>query len=67
MQKTQMSDRDDNDEIIKNEETQTRRAWVERAIASVRRRLERGDGLPPASKETDRAPHLYVVPPNREP
>jgi hypothetical protein len=60
-----MSDRDDNDEIIKNQETRTRRAWVERALAGVRRRLERGEELPAGSQEAD-PPRLYVVPPGRK-
>jgi hypothetical protein len=65
MQKTDMSDRDDSDDIITNQETRTRRDWVARALASVRRRLERGEELSP---ERDRraVPRLYVVPPGRK-
>lgn len=62
MQKSDMSDRDDNDEIIKNQETRTRRAWVDRALQSVRRRLDRGEELPAESEPAER-PRLYVVPP----
>ena len=65
MQKSDMSDRDDNDDLIKNPETRTRRAWVERALAAVRRRLERGEDLSPGSDKTE-APRLYVVPPVRK-
>ena len=59
-----MSD-DDNDEIIKNQDTVTRRAWVDRALASVRRRLEGGEEMPAESEPADR-PRLYVVPPGRK-
>ena len=37
-----MSDRtNNNNDLIKNEDTLTRRDWVDRAVASVRRHLER--------------------------
>ena len=65
MQKSDMSDTDDNDDIIKNQETRTRRAWVDRALQSVRRRLNRGEDLPAESEPAER-PHLYVVPPGRK-
>ena len=65
MQKNDMSDRDDNDDIIKNEETLTRRAWVDRALRSVRRRLEGGEGLPSENEPAER-PQLFVVPPGRK-
>ena len=65
MQKNDMSDRDDNDEIIKNQETRTRRAWVDRALQSVRRRLDKGEELPADSEPAER-PRLYVVPPGHK-
>ena len=57
-----MSDRDDQDDLIRTPETRRRRAWIERAIDSVRRRLESGQGIPEAADEgaTER-PNLYVV------
>lgn len=56
-----MSDRDD-DELIENDETRSRRDWVARALQAVRRRLEAGERIPEAA-ETDAPPepHLYVV------
>ena len=50
-----MSDRDDNDEIIKNQETRTRRAWVDRALAErAPPARDRGEELP-AESRTGRA------------
>jgi hypothetical protein len=57
-----MSDRDDQDDIIKNDDTRSRRAWVARAVQGVRRRLESGEKLPDAAEsEAPPEPHLYVV------
>jgi hypothetical protein len=62
-----MSDRDENgdgEDFFRNQETRTRRAWVNRALEGVRRRLESGQGLPasdPPPRKTGR-PRLYVVP-----
>lgn len=64
MHKSDLSD-DDEADIIKNQETRTRRDWVERALASVRRRLERSED-PPSESEDPGRPHLYVVPPGRK-
>jgi hypothetical protein len=61
-------DTDHNDDIIRNDDTRSRRAWVNRAIEGVRRRLERGEGIPaegPATGEPDRLP-LSVVPSDRK-
>lgn len=63
-----MSDRDDNDELIKNPDTRTRRDWVDRAITGVRRRLDL-ERLPPETTpapEPAERPHLYVVPSSRK-
>lgn len=65
MQTNDMSDRDDNDDLIKNQDTKTRRAWVDRALRSVRRRLEKGEAIPKAPEPADR-PHLHVVPSGRK-
>ena len=46
-QASDMSDRDDNDntdDIIRNQDTRTRRAWVDRALQGVRRLEPRVDG-----------------------
>jgi hypothetical protein len=56
-----MSDRDDQDDIIRNPETRRRRAWIDRAIDSVRRRLESGEGIPEADETDTERPKLYVV------
>lgn len=74
-QMNDMSDRDqkdNSDEIIRNQETRTRRAWVDRALQGVRRRLESGqglpeaDGLPEAGEPAEQRPPLYVVPSRRQ-
>jgi hypothetical protein len=58
-----MASRDDNsDIIIRNQDTIIQRAWVERAIESVRRRLENNEELPPVAEEQPPGrPHLYLV------
>ena len=66
-----MSDRDENDDgddLFRNQETRTRRAWVNRALEGVRRRLESGQGLPECAPEPARParPRLYVVPSRRK-
>jgi hypothetical protein len=67
MKTDDIPDSDDNDDIIRNQDTLKRRAWVDRAIEGVRRRLEQGDGVPADSIacEPDR-PRLSVVPPSRK-
>ncbi len=66
MQTNDMSDEDKNDDIIKNEDTLTRRAWVDRALQSVRRRLEGNQGIPEASEAAEQRPQLFVVPTGRK-
>ncbi len=60
-----MSDTKDQDDIIRNPETRQRRAWIQRAIDGVRRRLDSGQGIPTASETAETTgperPHLYVV------
>lgn len=62
-----MSDSDEQEDILKNEETKHRRAWIARALDSVRRRLEAGD-TPEPEPEPERVarPQLYVVPSRRQ-
>ena len=66
MQTSDMSGEDEKDEILKNEDTLTRRAWVDRALEGVRRRLEGDQGLPGASEAAEPRPQLYVVPSDRK-
>jgi hypothetical protein len=63
-----MSDRDETEDILKNPETRTRRAWVERALQGVRRRLDSGEALPEAGEvpEAPARPRLSVVPSGRK-
>ncbi len=57
-----MSDRDDQDDLIRNPDTRSRRAWINRALQGVRRRLEAGEEMPQAAEaERPPQPHLYVV------
>lgn len=56
-----MSDREDQDQIITNPDTRTRRAWVERALEGARRRLGRDAEAPEEAAPPER-PRLYVVP-----
>jgi hypothetical protein len=55
-----MSDHDDQAYPLKNEETINRRAWVDRALECVRRRLEAGEEIGPAPEKSER-PNLYIV------
>lgn len=55
-----MSESDDQKYPLKNEETVSRRAWVDRALECVRRRLESGEDIEPAPDQAER-PQLYVV------
>lgn len=62
-----MSDKDEHehDDIIRNQETRKRRAWVKRAVEGVRRRLEQGEGIPKTAPP-ERPSHLTVVPSPRK-
>jgi hypothetical protein len=60
-----MSDREEQDEIITNQDTRTRRAWVERALEGARRRLGLDAEIPEEGVPEER-PRLYVVPPGRK-
>ena len=58
-----MANRDDDQHlIIRNRDTMARRAWVERALDSVRRRLNHdGDPLPTVEERPRERPSLYIV------
>lgn len=58
-----MENRDDDHHlIIRNRDTRARRAWVECALDSVRRRLdEDGDPLPTIEERPRERPPLYIV------
>lgn len=55
-----MSESNEQNYPLKNEETVNRRAWVDRALECVRRRLESGEEFEPAPEKAER-PQLYVV------
>lgn len=59
-----ISDPSDED-IIRNEDTRRRRAWVDRAVESARRRLAQGEEIPAAPDKPER-PRLAVVPTARK-
>jgi hypothetical protein len=57
-----MSDRDDdNANLITNQDTLARRAWIERAMQSVRRRLKLDSEAAP-EQDPPGKPRLHVVP-----
>lgn len=59
-----ISDQSD-ENIIRNEDTRRRRAWVDRAVESARRRLAQGEEIPAAPDQPER-PRLAVVPTARK-
>jgi hypothetical protein len=66
MHKQDMSDNRDDDEIvIRNQDTLARRAWVESALEGVRRRLQLDDE-PPLDESRPARPPLFVVRPPRK-
>ena len=60
-----MSDTKHSDELITNEDTVNRRAWIEKAVSVVKGEVadqhDAGDGTDQPNK-----PNLYVVTPNRQ-
>lgn len=64
-QYSDMSDRENTDDLIKNHETRSRRAWVERALQGARRRLD-PEAEPAPAPAARRRPRLYVVPSGRK-
>ena len=59
-----MSDKKHSETIITNEKTRQRRAWIDRALASVRRNPESGEEQGEVA-DTSSKPHLFVVSSNR--
>ncbi len=66
IKKQNMSDRDDNEDIIRNQDTVARRAWVEWALDSVRRRLQTDEEMPGGTAKAADRPSLFVVRPGRK-
>jgi hypothetical protein len=65
-----MSDNEHDDPLIRNEDTLRRRAWIDRALASVRGRLKPAElgetptateAVLPEPAEDGRRPQLYLV------
>ncbi len=65
MQTQHMSDRDDKEDIIRNQDTVARRAWVEWALESVRRRLQTDEEPPAGGVQPADRPSLFLVRPSR--
>ena len=59
-----MSDRKHSDEIITNEDTVNRRAWIEKAVSVVKGKVV-GDGDLVEAGDQSAKPKLYVVDTNR--
>ncbi len=59
-----MSDTKHSDEIITNEDTVNRRAWIEKALSVVKGKVADGENAVDAGKQPNK-PRLYVVNPNR--
>ena len=59
-----MSDRKHSDEIITNEDTVNRRAWIEKAVSVVKGKVtDQGEAVD--TGDQSKKPHLYVVDTNR--
>lgn len=57
-----MSNRDEHTDIIKNQDTMMWRAWIDRALKSVRHRLEKNSDEPAfIDEQPAERPVLYVV------
>lgn len=59
-----MSDRKHSDEIITNEDTVNRRAWIEKAVSVVKGKVTDQDETAD-NVEQPRKRHLYIVDTNR--
>ena len=59
-----MSDTKHSDEIITNEDTVNRRAWIEKAVAVVKGKVATGEDANDACEQSTE-PNLYVVNNNR--
>ncbi|MDH3509404.1 MAG: hypothetical protein OER85_00955 [Gammaproteobacteria bacterium] len=60
-----MSDTKHSDEIITNEDTVNRRAWIEKALSVVKGKVADGEDTVDACGQPDK-PNLYVVNNKRE-
>jgi hypothetical protein len=65
MKTDETPDSDQHDDIIRNDDTLKRRAWVDRAVEGAKRRLENGEEIP-AVPDTPERPRLAVVPSGRK-
>ena len=59
-----MSDKKHSDKIITNEDTVNRRAWIEKAVAVVKGKVDTGEDAVDACEQPAH-PNLYVVNNNR--
>jgi len=55
-----MSTKKHSDTIITNESTLQRRAWIDRAVASARGKIDRGE-IPREAPDKSDKPFLYLV------
>ena len=55
-----MSNRKHSDGLFENEDTACRRAWIEKALATVRKLMETSEEITEAPEEST-GPNLYVV------
>ena len=60
-----MSDTKHSDELITNEDTVSRRAWIEKAVSVVKGEVADQDDTADVSDQPNK-PNLYVVNPNRQ-
>ncbi len=60
-----MSDTKHSDELITNEDTVNRRAWIEKAVSVVKGEVADQDDTADVSDQPNK-PNLYVVNPNRQ-
>jgi hypothetical protein len=56
-----MSDREEEENLIRNEDTLRRRAWIDRAVASVRQRLAEQDHQHATADRPERG-RIFVMP-----
>jgi len=59
-----MSDRKHSDELITNEDTVNRRAWIEKAVSVVKGKVTGGEDRANTGEQPNQ-PNLYVVDPKR--
>jgi hypothetical protein len=56
-----MANREEDEDLIRNEDTLNRRAWVDRALESVRQRLD-DEHRAPTERPRDKGAQLFVIP-----